>query len=372
MKTVAAFVVVLVLAGCAAPTTQRMSVTKEQTAAEAQKQLDILAEELVSEKKRLRTVHWRLATKGVALCPKVGPAWGVELGTTPKGELGDSMVRLFGTSADIPTVLFTIAGSPAEAAGIKPGDKVISIHGIASTDSKAIAEKRKTAKPDETMPVVIRRGTQMQTLSVNTVAACDYPAVLDQQQILNAFADGERIMITRGMMAFARTDEELALIVGHELAHNTMRHMDAKKMNAAGGFIADLALAVLTRGAYRQSSMTEAAGRAYSQEFESEADYVGLYMMAAAGYNIDDAPKFWRRMAAANPGNIKGTHSASHPSTSYRMVALEEAVKEVQGKKAQGIALVPQRKDGQAFVAGEGLFQGTSSNPQALDPSRAR
>ena len=151
------------------------------------------------------------------------------------------------------------------------------------------------------------------------------------------------------------------------MAHNTMRHLDAKKANAAAGLVGDVALAILTRGAYRTSSISDAASRAYSQEFEAEADYVGLYMLANSGYSIDDAPKFWRRMAAANPGNIKGTHTSTHPSTSYRMVALEEAAKEIDEKRRLSSSLVPVRKDGAPFVAGEGLF--TNSNATKQDAS---
>lgn len=78
--------------------------------------------------------------------------------------------------------------------------------------------------------------------------------------------------------------------------------------------------------------------------------------MANSGFATADAPKFWRRMAAANPGSIKGTHAASHPSTAYRMVALEEAAKEIEAKRQTAVALIPERKDGKPFVPGEGLF----------------
>ncbi len=76
------------------------------------------------------------------------------------------------------------------------------------------------------------------------------------------------------MTSFARNDDELALVIAHEMAHNLMKHIEAKKQNAMGGFLADLALAVLTRGAYKDANFANAAGQAYSQEFESEADYV--------------------------------------------------------------------------------------------------
>jgi len=115
------------------------------------------------------------------------------------------------------------------------------------------------------------------------------------------------------MTSFARNDDELALVIAHEMAHNLMKHIEAKKQNAMGGFLADLALAVLTRGAYKDANFANAAGQAYSQEFESEADYVGLYILAKAGLPIDEAPKFWRRMAIAHPANIKTNHLQATP-----------------------------------------------------------
>ena len=41
-----------------------------------------------------------------------------------------------------------------------------------------------------------------------------------------AFADGTKVFLTRGMMRFAQSDEELALVVAHETAHNIMGHID--------------------------------------------------------------------------------------------------------------------------------------------------
>jgi hypothetical protein len=67
-------------------------------------------------------------------------------------------------------------------------------------------------------------------------------------------------------------------------------------------------------------------------------------MMAAAGKNIDSAPKFWRRMAAAHPTGIEADYSSSHPSTAYRLLALEETVKEIKFKKETGASLAPEMK----------------------------
>jgi predicted Zn-dependent protease len=80
----------------------------------------------------------------------------------------------------------------------------------------------------------------------------------------------------------------------------------------------------------------------YSKEFEAEADYVGLYLMARAGFAIEDTPNFWRRMAIAHPGSVKRGLAASHPPTPERFLALEKTVEEIDAKRARSEALLPE------------------------------
>ena len=347
-----------ILAGCAAPTTQRVSVSNEQTSTEARKQVEMLAQDLMDDRARLQRVYWKLSTNAVDMCGRTSALIGVDLATKGKGDLAEANARLFGVG-ERPTVVGLSPGGPAEGAGFLKGDQLMSIDGIASSDAKAFAARmRQLENVGKPIAVEIMRAGQLMTLKPIPVKACGYPAILTGEQIVNAFADGDTVRITRGMMGFTRSDDELALVVAHEIAHDSMRHLDAKKTNAMGGLVADLALAILSRGAYKNSDMMNAASKSYSQEFEAEADYVGLYMLAKSGYSVDDAPKFWRRMATANPASIKDSHTSSHPSTPYRMVALEEAGKEIHDKRERGLPLLPQRKDGKPFVAGSGLMPG--------------
>lgn len=356
MKKLLALVLVALLAGCAAPTTQRVTVHADRTDAEARKQLDLVVEEMVAERARLDRIYWQLATRNVHLCHRISRLTGIHAITAPKNELGEALRRTFGVSEE-PTIVSIVPGGPADRAGLKVGDVIERTLGLTGKEPVAIAERlRASDQRTRPVPMQIRRQGKVLNVELEAVPGCDYPASVTPDQALNAYADGERIYVTRGMMAFARTDDELALVVAHEIGHNLMRHIDAKKTNAAAGMIGDLALSILTRGAYRSSSITQAAASSHSQEFEAEADYVGLYMLANSGYSTVDAPRFWRRMGAASPGNIKGSHGASHPSTAYRMVALEEAAKEIAAKKQSGQVLTPQRKDGKPFVAGEGLL----------------
>ena len=175
------------------------------------------------------------------------------------------------------------------------------------------------------------------TLALEPV--CDFSVAIENKDAINAFADGKRIVFTKGMMRFAN-DQELAIVFGHELAHNLNKHVDAKVQNATVGTLADILFAVggvNTRGAFGA-----AGAGAYSQDFEREADYVGLYLTARAGHDIAGAGNFWRRMAVEYPSNIKGSYSASHPSPAERFANIEEITSEINRKKSARQPLTPE------------------------------
>jgi len=98
-------------------------------------------------------------------------------------------------------------------------------------------------------------------------------------------------------------------------------------------------------GVNTQGAFGNAAARAHSQGFEAEADYVGLYIMARSGRDIDNSPRFWRRMAASHPGSIQRSGAASHPATPERFLAMEKTIKEIKKKERLGEPLVPEYKD---------------------------
>ncbi len=170
---------------------------------------------------------------------------------------------------------------------------------------------------------------------------CDYKLVVvqDDKQI-NAFTDGHQIVIYTGMLRVANRQEELALILSHEIAHNVMRHIDAKRANSMLGSLLDLAIA--SQGIDSQGIFRDLGGNMYSQDFEREADYLGLYIMARAGYNIGSAAEIWRKIGKQEQNQIKSHYAATHPGTAERFVLINKVVKEIQRKKQQGQPLVPE------------------------------
>lgn len=346
MKAFPVLFLVTSLAGCAAPTTQRVQVTDEAAKSEAARQLELAATDMVDEQKRISRVYRLLATRAHPLCGDlVGPDVGLFSLTRPKGQLGPVMESKYGIG-ERRTVLFVLEGGPAEAAGIRPRDVIRSVNGVRTSDREGLIALYEKVGADDALTYEIERSGETLIIAIKPERACRFPITLRPEQMINAFADGKQIQITRGMVNFARNDDELALVISHEMAHNIMKHIEARKQNMGLGMLADIAVVLLSRGQVSGTNFAQLAAMTYSQEFEAEADYVGLYVMALAGMPIADAPKFWRRMAAAHPASIKTNHSASHPSTAHRMVALEETVKEIDNKKQKGEALVPNLVDG--------------------------
>jgi predicted Zn-dependent protease len=239
------------------------------------------------------------------------------------------------------------SGSPADKAGLKVGDVVLSVGDVHAPIGDKAAEKllrmlQSEIKANGNISFLVSRSGVEQTVQVQPEVACDYPVLLGPGDEVNAFADGEKIVIQKGMLRFVESDAELATVIGHELAHNAMGHITAKKTNYALGSIFDIAAALA--GVNTQGAFGNAAASAYSKEFEAEADYVGLYSLALADLPIDESANLWRRMAAEGGANIKTQYSSTHPGSADRYLALEAAAHEIHTKRAAGEMLKPNLK----------------------------
>ena len=344
-------VICLLAVGCA-PTTQRIRVDDQATQAEARKQRQVALQAYMDDQRRLMRVSYPLLTKGSDLC-------GEDLRYTTGLALANSSTLLgedFRESAqtsfqltDEVKAVYVIPGSAADKAGIRSGDTIRYIGDWSlpvgqNAVRQSLEQLQVQTQTGKAVRLDVLRNGRGQSLLITPDKSCAYPVVLGDGDEVNAYADGKQVVIQRGMMRFATSDTELALVISHEIAHNSMSHVRSKMTNYALGTVVDLAAQILL-GIPTQGLFGKLAGNAYSQDFESEADYVGLYIMAQSGGDIDNAPQFWRRMATLSPNAIKSSHLASHPATPERFVALEETVKEIKAKKAAGKPLVPNLKN---------------------------
>lgn len=179
--------------------------------------------------------------------------------------------------------------------------------------------------------------------------SCAVPIRITNGESPNAYADKGTIYINEGMMRFTN-DEELAQVISHELAHVLMAHSDAKDWNSFLGTITGVtldvfaaALGVNTQGAWTRVGAEAGSGYA-SQDWEREADYVGLYLMAKGGYDITKAPDFWKRMAKLYPQSAEPSLVSTHPSSAERYSSMGMAVAEISKKISLGQPLEPEKK----------------------------
>lgn len=346
---------IILIVGCATPQSRAPKADSLSTSLEAQKQRKLVVEDFFESNIKLQTVASKIVISGAELCGEsVAPYFGFTAWSADhfQGEWKKAVEERYKLTNQL-HISSVAENSPAHLAGMLHGDVIKSVNGLALPVGKDAAKRqneqlRQAGLSKSPVEFTIERKNQTLVVAVTPVEACDFAVRLLQDDVKNAYADGKNIVMYKGLMDFFKSDEELALVLSHELAHNSMKHIDAKKKNATiGGLIGllvDVAAAaggINTNGDFTRLAMN-AGGSAYSVEFEQEADYVGLYFMAIAGYKIDDAPNFWRRMATSNTRAI--SMKTSHPTTSERFVALESAVQEINDKIAGGLPLKPEMK----------------------------
>src|SRR5262249_37821898 len=146
----------------------------------------------------------------------------------------------------------------------------------------------------------------------------------------------------------APRDAELAAVLAHELAHVTMGHLAKRaQVRAAGvgGFMfgGDPAGAADANSGYPQGI---AQFRAFTIETEREADYVGTYYVARAGYDLGGGERVWRGPAQGEPRPI--IFSRLHPTGPERGVWFLKSRQEVAEKKRRKLPLDPEIRARQA------------------------
>jgi predicted Zn-dependent protease len=144
----------------------------------------------------------------------------------------------------------------------------------------------------------------------------------------NAFViPGGKVFVFSGLLPIAKNDDGLATILGHEIAHNVARHQ-AEQMSQRAYMVVPLQFVFLildyagfTYGLGRligSSLLDLGFARPASRVQESEADFIGLMMMARSCFDPRAAVGVWERMEAASRNNIPEWMS-THPSNENRV-----------------------------------------------------
>jgi Zn-dependent protease with chaperone function len=239
----------------------------------------------------------------------------------------------------------------AGAAGLQKGDILLAIGGEpAPTGETAVRDwvsrSEFLMRRDGAVDIRVLRAGQEIALRLPATPVCGYRMQPWNSADIFARTTGEEINVTAGLIFFAGTDRELAVVLSHELAHNLLNHLPGP-------------------GSSARASTSTARDQV---EQELEADYVGLYLMAAAGMEIDGADAIWRRMRDTFPDGEPPAGAEAvrtHPTHAARLAAFQDWIAEIKAKQAKGLPLTPEKRDWSLLLAkyGSARSQPTGTAP---------
>ena len=170
------------------------------------------------------------------------------------------------------------------------------------------------------------------------IANFDWEFNLIKDSQINAFCmPGGKIAVDEGLLSVARTPDELAVVLGHEIAHAVAKHSNERMsqqiltqygialissaLSEKSVAVRDLATTVFGLGAKVGMMLP------YSRKHEYEADYMGIVFMELAGYDSDSSVTFWKKMAELGESSVPEILS-THPSDDKRIANLELKIAE--------------------------------------------
>lgn len=226
-----------------------------------------------------------------------------------------------------------------QACATTPEDAGVSEEEINAESAKAYVELKSSPKikisNNKAWTAMVQRISQRIAAASGKNYQWEY-VLIDSPEINAWCMPGGKIAVYTGIIPVVKTEAALAAVLGHEVAHATLKHglqnyARAKNENLAGLIIGGAAIlggqVLCKTDQCRQYAQIggAAAGiaitffnRKFSREDESSADHEGQLYMARAGYEPTESIRLWERMAAANQGKAGPEFMSTHPSDEHR------------------------------------------------------
>lgn len=212
-------------------------------------------------------------------------------------------------------------------------------------------QQLKSQQPTETDPETVRYVRCVAEAVVDGLpnGSSDWEVVVFEDASANAFAlPGGKIGVNTGLLEVARTEDQLATVLGHEIAHVTQEHGNERLSQAflAEGGLAAASLALGGEGTGRSVALAALGLGAqigllmpFGRTQESEADVVGLQYMARAGFDPRASIELWQNMAAAGgpaPPEFLSTHPSYETRVNDLQGQMDSALAAYQAARAKG------------------------------------
>jgi hypothetical protein len=272
---------------------------------------------LMAQDLRLATVGERLLQANAALCRNTMPMAGMILHSSD--QYRDGLAGTAFTNGAL-AVAAVVPGSPA-AQVLMPGDGLTAIgtarvsemepdQGLLRNSAFAALAALPAERP---LRLTIVRAGEERVIEFDAVPGCRALIELGADNALSARSDGKIIQVNYGIAA-AATDQELAVVFAHEMAHLVLEHR--RRLEQAG----------VAKGVFGELGSNQRRNR----EAEVEADRMTVHLLANAGYDPRIAPAFWRSTLGRRAGGGL-LRSRIYPSPESRAQLIEREITDFLG-----------------------------------------
>ena len=250
-------------------------------------------QDLVSMQERLYRVAAPLLLNNIELCPTQSKYL---LGFTAKNkysytsEFTDSAAAVLGLGDQL-QIMSVTPGSGAASVGLKNGDKLVAIGDVQlpqgpSAEMQARGVLISLLSEKTAINVTVHRDGANIMLKVPLTRTCAFSMELGNTGVANAYADGQRVMLTRGMMQALPSDEDLAIVIAGEMGYNVAKRTAKLRNTSAPSDIIDNLERV--HPDLDKLPQTKPLG----EDFDMMADRRAMFMLARANYPAEEYARF--------------------------------------------------------------------------------
>lgn len=268
---------------------------------------------MLATDQKIFDITYKLATAHDGLCSRTAilPGFSVHERSQYAFAYRETLTETFGMGAGI-YVLSVASGSPAESAGLRVGDELLSLDDLSipdrqreanarhnSINAKATAIRRDIAErfADGEAEVHVARDGVVMSVKIAGAPGCRSDVHLRMSSKPEATSDGRNIIVSSSLAVMLGTSDLLAAAIAHEMAHNALGHS--------------------------QQFAAKSPSRRCRKLAETEADRMSVHLLANARYDPTAAMRLWGMLGS----NLKGTANTDfHPSQSARIANIKSDI----------------------------------------------
>lgn len=233
-------------------------------------------------------------------------------------------------------IIAVLENSPAQRAGIKEGDVLLSLNDKGISNFRDYYHISNKLNNDQILRIKISRGKKIINFSFKTESIpFNIPVVMVPREDVNAATDGRAIYVTYGLMNFIHSEDEIAAVLAHELAHIVRGHT----LKMQGGRLLTNILALVLGMVVEKNSggsgnsvlrglnyLGDVFAASYSRDLEREADYFAIKFLKNSGFNPEGFVEVLERFAVQIPASMVKNYFSTHPTSVERILRVKKAI----------------------------------------------